>query len=161
VELIVENIMDPLEPAEIVSLVSVFVGHGRSKNEPEIENMDIPETLRTAVMQVKEIFTKIKGMETEAGIDTEFEPNFLIIKPLYEWAIGRNFIEICEYTEVLEGAIVRSIQRVEQTLKSIQRGLTQVGNSTLVEKVKKGAEIIKRGIAFSASLYLEQNNELM
>lgn len=129
-ELIHENIMEPLEPAEIVALISVFVGHGRSKNEPNIDYMDIPETLKEAVSQVKEIFDKIKKMETEASIDTEFEPNFLIIKPLYEWALGREFIEICEYTEVLEGAIVRSIQRVEQTLKSVQRALAFMGNQS-------------------------------
>jgi superfamily II RNA helicase len=109
VELIVENILDPLEPAEIVALVSVFVGTGRSKNEPDIDMMEIPETLRTSIHQVKEIFKKIKDLETTAEIDTEFEPNYLLIKALYEWGMGREFIEICEYTEVLEGAIVRSI----------------------------------------------------
>lgn len=160
VELIVENILDPLDPAEIVALVSIFVAHGRSKNEPNVETMEIPDTLREAILQVQDIYKKINDMEKAANIATEFELNLLIVKAVYEWGMGREFIEICEHTEVLEGAVVRSIQRVEQTMKSIQRALAQVGNSTLVEKVQKGSEIIKRGIAFASSLYLDQNMDL-
>ena len=92
---------------------------------------------------------------------TEFEPNYLNLKVLYEWGMQREFIEVCEYTLLAEGSIVRSIQRVEQTMKSIQRALNQVGNSTLIEKVKIGGDIIRRGIAFAQSLYLESNNQLI
>lgn len=113
VELIVENIMNNLEPAEIVSLVSIFVGHGRSRDEIDTDNIEVPETLKDAIEQCKGIVQRIATLEKENGVTTEFEPNFLNIKVLYEWGMQREFIEVCEYTQLAEGSIVRSIQRVE------------------------------------------------
>lgn len=158
-EMIMENILEPLDPPEIVALVSIFVAHGRSRDEIDLENMHIPENLRTAIDQVKEIYEKIKESEEEKKLSVGEEPNFLMIKPLYEWAKGCDFIEVCEHTEVLEGAIVRSIQRVERTLKSIKKALTLIGNKTLIEKVDTASEIIKRDIVFSLSLYIDQSND--
>ena len=98
VELIVENIMNNLEPAEIVALVSIFVGHGRSRDEVDTDNLEVPETLLDAINSCKEIIRKIGELEKENGVVTEFEPNYLNIKVLYEWGMQREFIEVCEYT---------------------------------------------------------------
>lgn len=156
-EMIMENIMEPLTPPEIVALVSVFVAHGRSRDEIDVDNMDIPENLHTAIQQTKEIYEKIKHAEETRNLDIEEQPNFLMIKPLYEWAKGCDFIEVCAHTEVMEGAIVRSIQRVERTLKNIKKALTLIGNKTLIENVDQASEIIKRDIVFSLSLYIDQS----
>jgi len=55
VELIVENTLNNLESAEIVALISIFVGHGRSKDEVNTDNLEIPETLKDAIEKCKEI----------------------------------------------------------------------------------------------------------
>ena len=55
VELIVENTLNNLEPAEIVALISIFVGHGRSRDEVNTDNLEIPETLKDAIKKCKEI----------------------------------------------------------------------------------------------------------
>lgn len=83
----------------------------------------------------------------------------MMVKPLFEWAKGCDFVEVCEHTDVLEGAIVRSIQRVERTLKNIKKALTLIGNKTLIENVEKATEVIKRDIVFSLSLYIDQSTE--
>ena len=137
VELIVENILNNLEPAEIVALVSIFVGHGRSRDEVDTDNLEIPETLGAAILEVKKIIEKIGALEKQFEVTTEFEANYLNIKVLYEWGMQREFIEVCEYTQLAEGSIVRSIQRVEQTMKSIQRALNQVGNRSEERRVGK------------------------
>ena len=158
-EVIVENVMEALEPAEIVALVSIFVAHGRSKDEVNPEEMEIPETLKTAVLAVKDIYKKIGEAEQGKGLEATEEPNFLVIKPVYEWAMGRDFVEICEYTDIMAGAIVRSIQRIERSLKNIKKALALIGNNTMVQKVEKASEVIRRDIVFSLSLYIDQSTE--
>lgn len=160
-ELIMDNVLDPLKDEEIAPLVSIFVAQGKSKDEVNIEELGVPETLVDALNKSKAIFDKIKAMEVTNEIETEESLNFQMVKPIYEWAKGRDFVEIMAHTEVLEGALVRTIQRVEQTMRNIKRALVLVGNTTMVEKADRSADLIKRDIAFFLSLYIDQSKDLM
>lgn len=135
------------------------MAQARSKEQVKIQQLEIPETLKVALEQVKEIFDLIKSTEEKQEIKNEIEPVFLLVKPMYEWAKGRDFVEISELTEVLEGAIIRTIQRIEQTLRNIKRALTVIGNETQLLKVEKASQVIKRDIAFALSLYIDENKE--
>ena len=84
-----------------------------------------------------------------------------MVKALYEWAKGSDFVDITEHTDVLEGAIVRTIQRVEQTLRNVKKALTVIGNDTQSKKIEKAIVTIKRDIVFSVSLYLDENKEIL
>lgn len=166
-ELLMNNVFDKLEPEEIVAVVSVFVAQAKSKEETDIESLEIPQTLVDALIKCEEIFKWINEAEKKNGLVEEEEEmkqpqaNFLLVKPLYEWARGKDFVEISEFTEVLEGAIVRTIQRVEQTLRNIKKALTVLGNDTQVQKVEKASATIKRDIAFALSLYIDENKEIL
>lgn len=114
-----------------------------------------------ALRQCEDIFHLIKNAEEKQGIKNDTEPNFLLVKPLYEWAKGNDFVDITVYTDVLEGAIVRTIQRVEQTLRNIKKALPVMGNDTQIQKIEKASAIIKRDIVFSLSLYIDENKEII
>ena len=45
-------------------------------------------------------------------------------------------------------------------MRNIKRALVLVGNTTMVEKVEKAADLIKRDIAFFLSLYIDQSSNL-
>lgn len=156
-EILMDNVLEDLSEEEIVPLVSIFVAHGRSKEEVNFRDLGLPDTLVTGIQKCVDVFDMIKKLEVDREIETEEELNFLMIKPLLEWAKGRDFVEIMEHTDVLEGAIVRTIQRVEQTMRNIKRALVLIGNSTMVEKVGRAADLIKRDIAFFLSLYIDQS----
>lgn len=160
-ELLMKNVLDKLEPEEIVPVISVFVAQARSRDEFDLDSLDVPDNLMEALNQCHDICSVIKDAESKQEIEGSLEPNFLLVKPLYEWAKGRDFVDITEYTEVLEGAIVRTIQRVEQTLRNIKRALTVIGNDTQLQKVDKAMVVIKRDIAFSLSLYIDENKEII
>lgn len=51
-EMIMENVMDGLPPEQIVPLVSVFVAHGRSRDEISVERLEIPDSLYEAIEKV-------------------------------------------------------------------------------------------------------------
>jgi antiviral helicase SKI2 len=107
----------------------------------------------------KESYARVKGIELEEGVVNESSNsglNFSLVKPIYEWSRGKDFIEICEYTDILEGAIIRSIQRIEMTLRNVRSALAIIGNTTLIEKIEAANLAIKRDIAFALSLYIEE-----
>lgn len=144
-----------------MKMTQVFVAQGRSREEVDLDSLELPDNLLTALDECKEIFESIKKAELKQGIKNETEPNFLLVKALYEWAKGSDFVDITEHTDVLEGAIVRTIQRVEQTLRNVKKALTVIGNDTQSKKIEKAIVIIKRDIVFSVSLYLDENKEIL
>lgn len=142
-------------------MTQVFVAQARSRDEVDINSLELTDNLLTALDECQQIFDTIKQAEEKQGIKNDTEPNFLLVKPLYEWAKGSDFVDITEHTDVLEGAIVRTIQRVEQTLRNVKKALTVIGNDTQSKKIDKAIAIIKRDIVFSLSLYLDENKEIL
>ena len=137
------------------------MAQARSKDEVDYEQLELSDNLMDALRQCEDIFHLIKNAEDKQGIKNDTEPNFLLVKPLYEWAKGNDFVDITVYTDVLEGAIVRTIQRVEQTLRNIKKALSVIGNDTQIQKIEKASAIIKRDIVFSLSLYIDENKEII
>jgi len=73
---------------------------------------------------------------------------------LYAWSTGAKFIDICKLTEVFEGSIIRTIRREEELLRQLASASLAIGNEELKTKFEEGADKIRRGVVFAASLYL-------
>ena len=54
---------------------------------------------------------------------------------VYEWACGTSFAEICQLTEVMEGAIVRAVMRLDETCREFRDAARIMGNTQLLEQV--------------------------
>lgn len=63
------------------------------------------------------------------------------------------FAEIAQLTDVQEGTVVRSIQRLDEVLKEVRQAARIVGDSVLGSKMEKASLAIRRDIVFTASLY--------
>lgn len=57
-------------------------------------------------------------------------------------------------TEIFEGSIVRCFKRVDELLKQMVDAVKTIGNTTLQEKFKEAGNKLRKGIIFTASLYL-------
>lgn len=55
---------------------------------------------------------------------------------VYEWACGTSFAEICQLTEVMEGAIVRTVMRLDETCREFRDAARIMGNTQLLEQVR-------------------------
>jgi antiviral helicase SKI2 len=73
---------------------------------------------------------------------------------VYDWAAGLNFIDICTSTDAPEGAIVKTIMRLDILFRNLKSGCFIIGNTTLAEKIDAASELIKRDIVFAQSLYI-------
>ena len=65
------------------------------------------------------------------------------------------FAEIIQLTDVHEGIIVRTIQRLHETLSDVRSAARLIGDRTLAQKMEDSMEMVKRDIVFAASLYTQ------
>ena len=79
---------------------------------------------------------------------------FGLTEVVHLWAKGTKFADICQYTDVQEGSIVRTIVRLDEMCRDVRNAARIMGDSALYEKMEAASAAIKRDICFSASLYV-------
>ncbi|XP_030371435.1 helicase SKI2W [Scaptodrosophila lebanonensis] len=151
-ELILCNMFNDLEPAEIAALLSGLVFQAKIQGEPVI-----PEPLKECVAAFEQINDTILAEEQrqQAAFEIENRLNFGLLEVVYEWARNKPFAEIMKLTEVQEGIIVRCIQQLDETLRDVKTAAIRIGNPGLQSKMEEASAAIKRDIVFTASLYTE------
>ncbi|KAM7360479.1 superkiller complex helicase subunit twister [Cochliomyia hominivorax] len=149
-ELILCNMFNDLEPAEIAALLSGLVFQAKIQGEPVI-----PEKLKKCVKEFEEINDNILSEELRHHVVAESDDrlNFGLLEVVYEWARNKPFAEIMKLTEVQEGIIVRCIQQLDETLRDVKTAAIRIGNPDLQSKMEEASNVIKRDIVFTASLY--------
>lgn len=156
-EVLVEAVLDPLNECELAALLSGFVNQFRytekkrkddeRKLSPFHPKDDYTDTLWIALRRTADIISKL----TQAEIDENAFPadsadellnnvlNFHLVRPIYEWSMGLDFIEICQFTDAPEGTIVRTIMRLDILLRNLKSGCLIMGNTTLASKIDKAS----------------------
>ena len=75
--------------------------------------------------------------------------------PIYKWINGISFSELIkEFYTLYEGSLIRVIRRVEEFSKSFVISAQNIGDNNLQNKLEQMEDKIKRGLPFTASLYL-------
>lgn len=83
----------------------------------------------------------------------KFNPDLMEI--VYKWCQGAKFKDICEQAhDIFEGTIIRSFRRLDELLQQIAEACKVIGNLDLQKKFEESQKNLKRGIIFTASLYL-------
>ena len=177
-ELVFHNLLTDRPPEEIVALLSCMVFQQRNCSEPELT-----DSLKEAVGRIKKCAEDIGQAQKECGMEQtvqdyveqvesfhvfnlDFDPkiinlnsrsqfNFGLTEVAYEWARGMPFAEITQLTDVQEGIIVRTIQRLDETLRDVKDAARVIGDPMLYQKMDQASTIIKRDIVFAASLYTQ------
>lgn len=154
-ELIFENVLTPLTPAEIVSLLSCLIFQEKTDTEPVLTDV-----LQGAKEQLVKIASQLATVQIECGlpivssdyIQSTINPKMMEV--VYEWANQMPFSDICQLTSTLEGSIVRCITRLDETCKEVRNAARIIGDSELYTKMEQASLVIKRDIVFATSLYV-------
>jgi len=154
-ELVFENKLTERPPEEIAALLSCMVFQQRNCSEPELT-----DSLKKGVEEIRETAARVGQVQVEQGLampvgDYVDSFNFGLVEVVYEWARGMPFSEITGLTDVQEGVIVRTIQRLDETLRDVKDAARVIGDPMLYQKMDQASAIIKRDIVFAASLYTE------
>ncbi|KJR83309.1 antiviral helicase SKI2 [Sporothrix schenckii 1099-18] len=159
-EVILNNLLAGLEPAEIAALLSIFVYQGKDDQELETAPF-ISNGLTKSLSEVYRIWKDVIRTQEQlhvisAGDDSERSSklHFGLMEVVYEWASGSPFKTIAGMTAEQEGTIVRTITRLEETSREVRNIGRIVGDTTLETKMNGVKESIMRNITTVPSLYL-------
>ena len=155
-ELILDNVLADYEPAEIAALLSAFVFQEKTMVEPTLTgNLERGRDTIIAISEkVNEIQTRLQVIQAGDENDFASRPRFGLMEVVYEWARGMSFKNITGLTDVLEGTIVRTITRLDETCREVKNAARIVGDPELYQKMQTAQEMIKRDITAVASLYM-------
>ncbi|KAK4190592.1 NUC185 domain-containing protein [Podospora australis] len=156
-ELILENVLADYEPAEIAALLSAFVFQEKTESVPKLTS-----NLEKGMKTIVEISEKVNAVQTlhqviqtsEESNDFVSKPRFGLMEVVYEWARGVSFKNITNLTDVLEGTIVRTITRLDETCREVKNAARIIGDPALYQKMSTAQELIRRDITAVASLYM-------
>lgn len=156
-ELILDNVLADYEPAEIAALLSAFVFQEKTGTEPSLTSKlehgkDIIVEISEKVNDIQTLYQVIQSADDSN--DFVSRPRFGIMEVVYEWARGMSFKNITDLTDVLEGSIVRTITRLDETCREVKNAARIVGDPELYQKMQAAQEMIKRDITAVASLYM-------
>uniref|UniRef100_T1IQX5 Helicase SKI2W n=1 Tax=Strigamia maritima TaxID=126957 RepID=T1IQX5_STRMM len=161
-ELLLDDDLMSKKGPEIAALLSCLVCQQKGKKDED----DLYENLREGRSKVIEIAKRIEDLQKKHGVqdqeslrDYVEQFDFCLANVVYEWASARPFSEICEMTDVQEGIIVRTIQRLDEILKDLKKVAHVIGNPNLEHKMEEVSNLIRRDIVFAASLYTQDINE--
>jgi len=154
-ELVFENKLTDRPPAEIAALLSCMVFQQRNCSEPELT-----EGLKVGVADIQATAARVGQVQVDCGLlqpvgDYVESFNFGLVEVVFEWARGMPFADITQLTDVQEGVIVRTIQRLDETLRDVKDAARVIGDPVLYQKMDEASTIIKRDIVFAASLYTQ------
>ncbi|PON29137.1 hypothetical protein TGAM01_v202245 [Trichoderma gamsii] len=156
-ELILDNVLADFEPAEIAALLSSFVFQEKTDNEPTLTgNLERGRDTIIAISEkVNDVQTRLQVIQSsEDSNDFTSRPRFGLMEVVYEWARGMSFKNIMGLTDVLEGTIVRTITRLDETCREVKNAARIIGDPELYQKMQTAQEMIKRDITAVASLYM-------
>ncbi|KFH42552.1 putative ATP-dependent RNA helicase-like protein [Hapsidospora chrysogenum ATCC 11550] len=156
-ELILDNVLADFEPPEIAALLSAFVFQEKTTVEPVLTgNLERgKQTIIALSEKVNDVQTRLQVIQSaDDSNDFVSRPRFGLMEVVYEWARGMSFKNITGLTDVLEGTIVRTITRLDETCREVKNAARIVGDPELYQKMQTAQEMIKRDITAVASLYM-------
>lgn len=110
------GLFDELTPAELASLLSVFVYEYRRAEEPPKPR--IPKSLQTQWKVVKELSEKIAKDEQVAGVAPHRPVDAGLMEITYDWASGSELIDILS-DDLTAGDFVRTMKQLIDLLRQI------------------------------------------
>jgi len=154
-ELMFHGAFNEMKPAVAVALLSCFVYDEKQDEEFSFRNDALKDAFNTLQNVARRVGTVTKECKIPIDVDEyvqSFDPSMMNI--VYSWCCGATFGAICKDTNIFEGSIIRCMRRLEELLRQLCAAAHSIGNAELEALFEKGSELLKRDIAFQASLYL-------
>ncbi|KDD74467.1 DSHCT domain-containing protein, partial [Helicosporidium sp. ATCC 50920] len=159
-ELALSGALQDLDAAQAAALLSALVFQDRAGDEGGLEGED---ALRWGCVAAREAAERVLEAQNAAGMGRGAKGagfqrsgplNFGLVGVVKEWARGVPFLELCRLTDVMEGNIVRTITRLDETCREFQNAAHVMGNPALFKLMEAASAAIKRDVVFAASLYV-------
>ena len=149
-ELIFDNALGDLEPQQILAVLSCLLFRERNVEPPPL-----PDSLQLGLDRLIAVCRRVGNASLQCGLQevesvNEFvqqNVNSGLMLVVQAWAQQTAFLDICQLTEVLEGAIVRNITRLDESCKDVRNAARVIGDRQLHDKMMQASELIRRSAA--------------
>jgi ATP-dependent RNA helicase HelY len=135
-----DGLFDGLTPAELASLLSVFVYEFRRADEPPKPR--IPKNLQNQWKSIKNLSERITEDEKVAGISPHRALDAGLMEITYDWASGSDLIDILN-DDLTAGDFVRTMKQLIDLLRQIS--LIALNAATVV-CAEQSASALLRGV---------------
>lgn len=154
VELMFNGAFTEMSTEHMLAACSCFVCQDKMD-----ESQKIPDDLQAVFASVQEAARRVAKTSIECRMEINeeeyvdgFRPTMMEV--VVAWFRGMKFSELIKLTTIFEGAIVRSMRRLEELLRQLQEATKAIGDETMAAKIEHAREKIKRDVIFANSLYL-------
>jgi ATP-dependent RNA helicase HelY len=135
-----DGLFDGLTPAELASLLSVFVYEFRRADEPPKPR--IPKNLQNQWKSIKNLSERITEDEKVAGISPHRALDAGLMEITYDWASGSDLIDILN-DDLTAGDFVRTMKQLIDLLRQIS---LIAFNAATVVCAEQSASALLRGV---------------
>lgn len=156
-DMVFDGAFNDLTTEQCVALLSCFVHKEQQKDGDG--GAKLPAAMQGPFRQLQTVARNVAKVSADAKLayDEEdyvksFNPG--LVEVCFAWASGAKFVDICKLTDIFEGSIIRVIRRLEELLRQLASAALAIGNNELKKMFEEGADKIRRGVVFAASLYL-------
>eukprot|EP00775_Hariotina_reticulata_P007858 gene7858-8054_t len=123
------------------------------------EEVALERKLAEPLKQLQDAASAIAAISKEAGLEIDEDAYLASFRPslmdvFYHWSLGKSFAEVAGMTDIFEGSIIRVARRLDELMQQLANAAEVVGDETLAQRFRESNETLRRGIMFSASLYL-------
>ncbi|EME28318.1 Superkiller viralicidic activity 2-like 2 [Galdieria sulphuraria] len=154
-ELMFHGAFNEIKAEVAVALLSCFVYDEKQDEQLQFSDEELKAAFQTLQNIARRVGTVTKECKIPIDVDEyvqSFDPSMMNV--VYAWCRGAIFAEICKMTHIFEGSIIRCMRRLEELLRQLSAAAHSIGNEELEHLFEKGSQLLKRDIAFQASLYL-------
>ena len=167
-EMLFNGFLNGMPENDIGVILSCFVRGEGSIFRKDKQIVEEDKHLMKLYSDLKKIIESVVDIYIEYKINIKDKEEYIksfrydLMKSILYWINGeKTFTEICDEktTDVYEGSLVRTIRRLDELIKELILCSDLLGNNNLKEKFENISKRIKKGIPFTASLYLSQENK--
>jgi len=154
-DMVFDGVFSDLSVEQAVALLSCFIHkEGAKDGAPPIRSdmQGAHQQLQTVARAIAKVCIDAKIAIDEEEYVKSFNPGMIDVT--YAWCAGARFVEVCALTDIFEGSIIRNLRRLEELLRQLSSASSAIGNAELRNLFENGANKIRRGVVFAASLYL-------
>ncbi|UKK01998.2 ATP-dependent RNA helicase [Theileria orientalis] len=153
-ELFLRNFFEKMEPEQICASLSCLVNDDRKEGKlpTELKLLESYNKIREIATEIVEVMVECDILVDEVEYVNKLRPTLMSV--VYRWAKGDSFIDILSDSSVFEGSVIRCIRRLDELLRQLACASRNIGNITMEEIFLTCISKLKKGIAFTSSLYL-------
>lgn len=156
-EMIVGDMFQDLEPAEICALLAIFIDDIKGDDKLTLKSFNPPtDKIGERLYQIQDIIDKIIAVEKDHGVNCEndYELFYDYIEVAYLWASGKSFSDVTQLVDTYEGNFIRSILKINNIAQDVTN-LTKIqGNLKILPQLEQIEDLLVRDLVTVSSLYL-------